>query len=156
MKASIGISEKHSQATAEILNRLLADEQVLYAKTRNYHWNIEGDNFIELHKFYEAQYTELAEAIDEVAERIRKIGHFATGRLKDFLALTNLEEQDYSNEQHAQIKNLLDDHETISREVRGKIDTISNEYKDLGTADFLTGLLKQHEQWAWMLRAHLK
>jgi starvation-inducible DNA-binding protein len=156
MKASIGISDKHAQAVGEILNRLLADEQVLYTKTRNYHWNIEGDNFYELHKFYEAQYTELAEAIDEVAERIRKIGHFATGRLKDFLELTSLEEQDYSNEEHVQIKNLLDDHETISRTIRGHIGTISDQYKDLGTADFLTGLLKQHEQWAWMLRAHLK
>jgi starvation-inducible DNA-binding protein len=156
MKASIGISDKNSLAVAEILNRLLADEHILYTKTRNYHWNIEGDNFMEMHKFYESQYTELAEAIDEVAERVRKIGHYASGRLKDFLKLASLEEEDYSNDQKTQLKNLLDDHETVIRSIRGHINTVGDSLKDLGTADFLTGLLKQHEQWAWMLRAYLK
>ncbi|HRE49856.1 MAG TPA: DNA starvation/stationary phase protection protein [Flavitalea sp.] len=156
MKTNIGISEKNTKEVAIILNQLLADEHVLYIKTRNYHWNIEGRNFMELHKFYETLYTELTELIDEIAERVRKIGHYAEGRLKDFIRLTALEEEDYTNDQSKQIKNLLDDHETIARAVRKNIDKVEEEYKDAGTADFLTGLLKQHEQWAWMLRVYLK
>ncbi|MBL7737101.1 MAG: DNA starvation/stationary phase protection protein [Chitinophagaceae bacterium] len=156
MKTNIGISEKNTKEVAVILNQLLADEHVLYIKTRNYHWNIEGRNFMELHKFYETLYTELTELIDEIAERVRKIGHYAEGRLKDFIKLASLEEEDYTNDQLVQIKNLLDDHETIARAVRKNINKVEEEYKDAGTADFLTGLLKQHEQWAWMLRVYLK
>lgn len=156
MKANIGISESHSRAVALILNQILADEQVLFAKTRNYHWNIESPSFMELHKFYEGLYTELAETIDEIAERIRKIGHYAEGRLKDYIKLANLEEGDYTNDQNTQIKNLLDDHETIARGIRNNIDKVDEELKDAGSADFLTNLLKAHEQWAWMLRAYLK
>jgi starvation-inducible DNA-binding protein len=156
MKANIGISEEHSQAVALILNQLISDEQVLFAKTRNYHWNIESPSFMELHKFYEGQYTELAETIDEIAERVRKIGHYAEGRLKDYLKLASLEEGEYTNDQKTQLKNLLDDHETIIRGLRNHIPTVEDKYKDLGTADFLTGLLKDHEQWAWMIRAYLK
>jgi starvation-inducible DNA-binding protein len=156
MKANIGISEANSKAVALILNQLISDEQVLFAKTRNYHWNIESPSFMELHKFYEGQYTELAETIDEIAERVRKIGHYAEGRLKDYLKLANLEEGEYTNDQPTQLKNLLDDHETIVRGIRGHISKVEDDYKDIGTADFLTGVLKQHEQWAWMIRAYLK
>jgi starvation-inducible DNA-binding protein len=156
MKANIGISEENSKAVALILNQLISDEQVLFAKTRNYHWNIESPSFMELHKFYEGQYTELAETIDEIAERVRKIGHYAEGRLKDYLKLANLEEGEYTNDQQTQLKNLLDDHETIIRGLRNHIPTVEDKYKDLGSADFLTGLLKEHEQWAWMIRAYLK
>jgi starvation-inducible DNA-binding protein len=155
MKANIGISEENSKQAALILNQLLADEQVLFAKTRNYHWNIESPSFMELHKFYEGQYTELAEAIDEIAERVRKIGHFAEGRLKDYLKLTNLDEGEYTSDQQTQLKNLLDDHETIIRGLRNSVPKV-DDLKDLGTADFLTGLLKDHERWAWMIRAYLK
>ncbi|SEW05237.1 starvation-inducible DNA-binding protein [Chitinophaga sp. YR573] len=156
MKANIGISEANSKAVALILNQLISDEQVLFAKTRNYHWNIESPSFMELHKFYEGQYTELAETIDEIAERVRKIGHFAEGRLKDYLKLANLEEGEYTNDQKTQLKNLLDDHETIIRGIRGHISKVEDDHHDIGTADFLTGVLKQHEQWAWMIRAYLK
>jgi starvation-inducible DNA-binding protein len=99
MKANIGIPEKHTKTVALELNKLLADEHVLYTKTRNFHWNIEGSNFMELHKFYEGQYEELAEMIDEIAERIRTLGHFAEGRMKDFLELARLIEVQYTNEQ---------------------------------------------------------
>ncbi|WP_343670500.1 DNA starvation/stationary phase protection protein [Chitinophaga sp.] len=156
MKANIGISEKNTKAVALILNQLLADEQVLFAKTRNYHWNIESPSFMELHKLYERLYTELAETIDEVAERVRKIGHYAEGRLADYLKLANLQEGDYTNDQKTQIKNLLDDHETVIREVRKNIEKVEEEYKDTGSADFLTGVLKEHEEWAWFLRSYLK
>ncbi len=151
----IGISEKNRQAVANSLNKLLADEQILYAKTRNYHWNVEGSNFMEMHLFYERLYTELAESIDEVAERIRKIGHYAQGRLEDFLAQTNLLEGEYTNDQNTQLKNLLDDHETLIRELRKAIDDFDEKYKDTGSSDFVTGLLKQHEQWAWFIRSYI-
>lgn len=156
MKANIGISEKNLQASANILNTLLADETVLYIKTRNYHWNIEGDNFIELHKFYESQYKELEETIDEVAERIRYLGHYAEGRLKDFLQITHLQEQEYTSNQKEQLRNLLQDHEAIIIFARKEIDTINDEYNDAGTADLLTGIMEQHEKMAWFIRSYLK
>jgi starvation-inducible DNA-binding protein len=156
MKADIGISEKNLQAIALELNKCLADLMVLYTKTRNYHWNIEGSNFMELHKFYENQYDELAEAIDEMAERIRALGHYAEGRMADFLKLTSLVEQEYTNDQRTQLSNLLDDHETIIRNLRRLIDDLDEKYKDKGTSDFLTGLLTDHEKTAWMIRSYLK
>ena len=111
MKVNIGITEKNRQAVADALNQLLADEHVLYNKTRNYHWSIEGPSFMEFHKLYEAQYDLLAESIDQIAERIRTIGFFAEGRLKGILKLATLEEPEATTDQAAQIKNLEADHE---------------------------------------------
>ncbi|MDF2192858.1 Dps family protein [Paraflavitalea sp. CAU 1676] len=156
MKANIGLTEKNAQQIALILNKILADEMIVYSKTRNYHWNYEGDNFMEMHKFYEGQYEELAEVVDEVAERIRTLGHFAEGRLKEYLKLTDLEEQAPTPDQQKQVKNLLDDHETMVRYIREQINITQDKLKDAGTADFLTGLMEKHEKWAWMLRSYLK
>ncbi len=155
MKANIGITEKNLQAVAILLNTLLSDETVLYMKTRNYHWNLEGDNFIELHKLYESQYKELEEIIDEIAERIRYLGHFAEARLKDFLKSTRLAEEDYTSNQKVQLKNLLSDHESIIINIRKEIDVIDEKYKDAGTTDFVTGIMKQHEKIAWFIRSYL-
>ncbi len=154
MKATIGLTDKNAKTIATILNRLLADEHILYTKTRNYHWNYEGDNFMEMHKFYEGQYEELAEMIDEIAERIRMIGHHAEGRLKDFLKLTNLEEEDYTIKQDEQVRNLTEDHETITRIIRKDLATIEK-LKDAGTIDLITKIMEQHEKMAWMLRSYL-
>ena len=156
MKPDIGIAEKNLQATANELQKLLADEYVLYTKTRNYHWNVEGPNFMEMHKFYESQYEQLDEIIDEVAERIRKIGHFSEARLKDFLELARLDEPGYTNDQTKQLKNLLSDHETIIKVLRKNITEFGDEYKDLGSSDFVTGLLQKHEMMAWFIRSYLK
>jgi starvation-inducible DNA-binding protein len=156
MKANIGLTEKNAQQIALTLNKLLADEHILYAKTHNYHWNYIGDNFMEMHKFYEGQYEELADIIDEVAERIRKIGHFAEGRLKEYLKLTDLEEDAPTPDQQKQVRNLLDDHETVTRYLRHQVDIMQDKLKDAGTADFLTGLMEKHERMAWMLRSYLK
>ena len=156
MKANIGIPEKNKQAVAVILNILLADEHILYTKTRNYHWNYEGDNFMEMHKLYEGQYDQLAAIIDEVAERIRMLGHYPEGRLKDFIRITRLQEQEYTTDQTRQVKNLLADHESIIMEIRKVISEINDNWKDAGTADFITGLMEQHEKTAWMLRSYLK
>ena len=155
MKANIGISEKNLLETAKVLNTLLADEFVLYAKTRNYHWNVTGPSFSELHKFFEGQYEQLDEIIDSVAERVRMLGHFSLGSLRAFLKATGLTEgQDETNAQKM-IQNLLDDHEAIIRAVRKDIDIVTDKYKDSGSADFLTGIMEDHEKMAWMLRSYL-
>ena len=156
MNTNIGISDANTKAVALELNKLLANEVVLYTKTRNYHWNIEGPNFLEIHKFLEGQYGALEEIIDSVAERIRAIGHYAEGRLVDFLKLTSLLEPDNTTNQKAQLTNLLDDHETIIRELRVLITQFADTYKDLGTSDFVTGLLGEHEKMAWFLRSYTK
>lgn len=156
MHTNIGIPEQHTKEIALELNKLLANEFVLYAKTRNYHWNIEGDNFLELHKFYETQFEQLDEIIDEVAERIRTIGHYAEGRLKDYTALTDLVEQENTNEQKEQLQRLLDDHETIVRKLRPLVSVFADTYRDFGSSDFVTGLMEKHEKMAWFIRSYLK
>ena len=154
--ANIGISDKKVASSAMMLNILLADEMVLYTKTRNYHWNVEGMQFIELHKLFEEQYDQLAESIDEIAERIRQLGHYAVGSMKGFLAITNLEESDDNVETAAEmLRNLVNDHEAIIRYIRENIDKTAEDFNDIGTSDFITGLMEQHEKMAWMLRAHL-
>jgi starvation-inducible DNA-binding protein len=156
MKVNIGISDKNRQAVALALNQLLADEHVLYNKTRSYHWDVEGPSFMEFHKLYEGQYTELAEMIDEIAERIRTIGHYAEGRLKEIIKLASLEEPDVPTDQSSQIENLESDHEVIIVRLRKLITDFDEKYKDIGSSDFVTGMLKQHEKMAWMLRSYLR
>jgi starvation-inducible DNA-binding protein len=156
MKINIGITDKNLQAVANELQKLLADEFVLYTKTRNYHWNIEGPNFMELHKIYETQYEQLDEIMDQVAERIRQIGHYAEGQLKDFIKLTRLGEDGYVTDQKTQLRNLLEDHESVIRHLRKNIDDFGDKYKDAGTADFVTGIMKEHEKFAWFIRSYLK
>ncbi|MBC6110047.1 Dps family protein [Pedobacter fastidiosus] len=156
MKTNIGISPENRQAVSEQLAKLLADEYVLYTKTRNAHWNVEGADFLSKHKFFEEQYGLLEGFIDSVAERIRKIGHYAPATLKNFLALTHLTEySERKNDSLGYIKDLLADHETIIEFIRGNINPIADEYGDAGTSDYLTGLMEEHEEMAWILRAHL-
>ncbi|MBP6671665.1 MAG: DNA starvation/stationary phase protection protein [Bacteroidetes bacterium] len=156
MKPNTEISETNIKAVALNLNTLLADEYILYTKTRNAHWNIQGPNFIELHKFFESQYDILDIMIDDVAERVRALGHFALGTMKDFIALTRLSEHnhDFTDQKHI-IQTLMEDHEAVIRTLRKDIATTSESHRDLGTADFMTGLMGQHEKMAWMLRAYL-
>ena len=156
MKPKIGVPEKHLNAIASELNKMLADEFILCAKTRNYHWNIEGNNFMELHKFYEGQFGQLDEIVDDVAERIRTIGHYAEARLKDYIKLSHLDEQEYTNDQNDQLKNLLADHENIIENLRKLVITFSKKYSDFGTIDFITGLISKHEKMAWFIRSYIK
>lgn len=157
MEANIGISESNKQAVATELNKLLSDEFLLYTKTRKFHWNVEGAQFHDLHVFFEKQYGQLAIIMDEVAERVRKLGHYALGSMRHFLEETNLlENEDYGNSAAEMLQELLDDHETIIRRLRTDIDKFENKYKDAGTTDFITGLVERHETMAWMLRATAK
>jgi len=156
MNTNIGINQKNLQAITIELSKLLADEFVLYTKTRNAHWNVEGADFHSMHVFFESQYDQLDEIMDSVAERIRQLGHYAPATLKSFLQLTHLTEQiEQKNDSLAYIKELLTDHENIIIFLREKINVIGNEFSDLGTSDFMTGLMEDHEKMAWMLRAHL-
>ncbi len=156
MKPNIEISENNLQEVATLLNNLLADEYVLYTKTRNAHWNIQGPHFMEMHKFFEAQYDELDRIIDAVAERVRSLGHYSLGTLKEFLSITHLTEEhhDFAKQQQI-IQSLLNDHETIIKVIRRNIPIITEKNKDAGTGDFVTGIMEQHEKMAWMLRAHI-
>jgi len=151
----IGISENNAKATATILNNFVADEFLLYTKTRNYHWNVRGMEFGVLHKFFEDQYGQLEELVDEVAERVRMLGHFALGSLDQFLKIARLTEGQEATTAQNMIQNLLEDHETIIRLLREAIPVVSDKHKDLGNADFLTSLVEKHEKMAWMLRSHL-
>jgi starvation-inducible DNA-binding protein len=156
MKADIGITEKNRLAVSIELSKILADETVLYIKTKNAHWNVEGPDFYEKHIFFESQIKQLDEMIDQVAERIRFIGHYATATLKSYLSLTHLTEQTKMNNNGLGfVKLLLDDHESIIIKMRGKIKMIGSDHMDLGTADFVTGLMEKHEKMAWFLRSHL-
>nr|WP_315169798.1 DNA starvation/stationary phase protection protein [uncultured Flavobacterium sp.] len=157
MKTAIGISESHRQAVVDELSKILADETVLYIKTKNAHWNIEGVDFYDKHKFFETQFGQLDEIIDSVAERIRSIGHYPPATLKSYLSLTHLTEQERSqNDSLGFIKELLTDHESIIVILREHIKSFANEFHDLGTSDFITGLMEAHEKMAWFLRSHLK
>ncbi len=154
MKPSIGIPDHDLEEVATLLNTLLADEYVLFTKTRNAHWNITGMSFYEMHNLFQGQYEALNIMIDDIAERVRSLGHFALGSLKDFLNVTNLsEEKDNFSNSEQMIQSLLSDHETIIRIIRKDIIPISDKYKDLGTADFVIGLMEQHEKVCWMLRS---
>ncbi|HVX50632.1 MAG TPA: DNA starvation/stationary phase protection protein [Chitinophagaceae bacterium] len=156
MNPAIGITEPNRLAVATALSKLLSDEFVLYTKTRNAHWNIEGPDFHSMHLFFETQYEALDDIMDSVAERIRMLGHYSPATLKEFLALTHLtEKSERKNDSTGFINDLVQDHESIIVYLRENINPFASEYGDAGTSDFITGLLEQHEKMAWMLRAHL-
>lgn len=156
MEPTIGISKDNLAKSAHILSGFLADEFLLYLKTRNAHWNVEGPDFHEKHKFYEEQYEKLDEVMDDVAERIRSLGHYAPATLAAYLQLTHLTEQSRSLNTGAGFSaELLADHESIITRLRENINHIANDLHDAGTSDFITGLMEIHEKMAWMLRAQL-
>lgn len=156
MNPGIGITEESRLAVSTALSKLLADEFVLYTKTRNAHWNVEGHDFHSMHLFFEAQYEALDDMMDGVAERIRTVGHYAPATLKSFLQLTHLTEKiESKNDSAGFIRELLEDHESIIVYLRENINAFANTYNDAGSSDYITGLMEQHEKMAWMLRAHL-
>lgn len=157
MKANIGIKESNTDAVAVSLAQLLADETVLHMKTRNAHWNVTGDNFHANHIFFEEQYKQLDVIIDSVAERMRKIGHYAPATLKQYLELTHLTEySERTNDGPGFMKDLLADHESIIAFLRGNVTPFAAEFKDYGSSDFITGLMETHEQLAWMIRSYFR
>lgn len=157
MRADIGISEKNKDAVVAILNDLLSDEYLLYTKTRNYHWNVTGTDFAELHKFFESQYEALDGIVDEVAERARSLGGRSLGTLTEFVKQARLKEYPKTYpDSKKMLKDLLGDHEELINLLRADQAACSEKYGDAGTCDFLTGLMEQHEKMAWMLRSFLE
>lgn len=156
MNPNIDLSEEQRNSVVKILNTLLSDEYLLYTKTRNYHWNVTGPQFNDLHKFFEEQYTELSEVVDDTAERARSLGGRALGTLKEFSQHARLTEHpDQYPRGREMIANLLADHEIIVRQLRIDLEA-AEKHHDMGTNDFLTGLMQKHEKMAWMLRAFLQ
>ena len=156
MIPKIGISEIHLQRSIDLLSVILSDEMTLYIKTRKFHWNVAGESFMELHKLFENQYTILEKIIDEVAERINKLGGKTIGTMNEFTLLSRIVEHPNKYPvQKAMILELLNDHELLIAELRKDIDVCADECHDAGSADLLTGILQQHESIAWILRRYL-
>jgi starvation-inducible DNA-binding protein len=150
MKPNIALSDAQRDAAVGILNTVLSDEYVLYTKTRNYHWNVFGPQFNDLHKFFEAQYEELDEIVDEVAERARSLGGWACGTLKELLENTKIKEQprEYPDGRRM-LSTLLADHESLIRKLRADLAIA-------GVDNFLMEVMERHEKMAWVLRAYLE
>ncbi|GBF20410.1 MULTISPECIES: Dps family protein [Arenibacter] len=156
-QATIGIKKDNRKAVVAMLGKLLADEYLLYTKLRNAHWNVEGIDFHTKHVFFEEEYNKIEKIVDEVAERIRMLGFYSPGTLKEFLELSHLkDESPKKNDSASFMEVLLEDHNTIIKFIRKSISENAEEHNDEGTADFITGIMQMHEQMSWMLRASLK
>ncbi len=154
MRATLGTEAEQRPGVVRALELLLADEFVLYTKTRNYHWNVVGPGFSELHKFLDDQYNALNGTVDEVAERIRALGGWAIGTLGEFGEKTRLKESPGQFPgARTMLENLLKDHETVIRELRDLTEQCAQQYHDGATEGFLTELTVRHEKMAWMLRS---
>jgi len=153
MAINTGLPQENLTSITHALNILLADEYVLFTKTYNYHWNITGSNFHDLHKMLEEHYRELLEIVDEVAERVRALGAPSFGTLAEFSQHTRLPEKSGQPKAHDMLKNLLDDHESVIRSIREAMKNVVTNHHDYGTENFLGELLEKHEKLAWMLRA---
>ena len=154
MELNIGISAEDRQQIAGGLSKLLADSYSLYLKTHNYHWNVEGPLFNTLHLMFEQHYTELATAVDEIAERIRALGVKAPGSYTAFGHLTSIEEATGNESAEEMIRQLVIGQETVARTAREAIKA-AEAASDEPTADLLTQRMQIHEKNAWMLRSML-
>lgn len=152
MELNIGIGKKERKDISEGLGKLLADSYTLYLKTHNFHWNVEGPMFNTLHLMFMDQYTELWNALDLIAERIRALGHYAPGSYKQFAKLTSIEESDKVPNANEMIKQLLQGHEAVTRTAR-QVFPQAEKGGDEATLDLLTQRIQLHEKTAWMLRS---
>jgi starvation-inducible DNA-binding protein len=155
MAIDIGIAKKDREAVAKQLSKLLADTYSLYLKTHSFHWNITGPQFNSLHNMFEVQYNELWTAADEIAERIRILDVFAPGSYSQFGKLTSIKEESGVPEWKEMVAQLVEGHEIAAATSREVIKA-ADEAGDEGSADMVTGRLKEHEKTAWMLRSLLK
>lgn len=155
MKIDIGINEADREKLAKALSALLADSYTLYLKTHFFHWNVTGPMFQTLHLMFETQYTELALAVDLVAERIRSLGHVAPGSYVAFSRLSSVKESEEAPKATDMIKQLVEGHETVVRTARSLL-PIAEAAHDESTADLVTQRLQLHEKTAWMLRSLLE
>ena len=154
MQIDIGIPEQDRASIAKGLSKLLADSYTLYLKTHNYHWNVTGPMFNTLHVMFEQQYTELATAVDLIAERIRALGHPAPGSYRAYSKLTSIEEEEGVPDANQMIRDLVKGQEAVTRTARELFPTV-DKASDEPTADLLTQRMQVHEKNAWMLRSLL-
>ena len=153
---NIGISDKNREAVADQLSKILADEFVLYSKTLNAHWNIEGPDFHAAHVYLETLYNQQQGIVDTVAEKIRGLGHYVPAQLSKYLELTHLSETSpKKNDSQTFFADLLEDHESIIMFLRENIKPDADKLKAEGISDYITGLMEYHQKTAWMLRSHL-
>lgn len=155
MSIDIGIKEADRQEIADGLSRLLADTYTLYLKTHNYHWNVTGPMFNTLHLMFEEQYTELATAVDLIAERIRALGFPAPGSYAAYGDLASIKEETGVPPAMDMVRNLVDGQETVTRTARSILPAVDRAH-DEATADLLTQRMQVHEKTAWMLRSLLE
>jgi starvation-inducible DNA-binding protein len=157
MTTNLGLNDEARLEVGQMLNLLLADESVLYATTRDYHWNVTGPEFRSLHLQFEEHYTQIAEWIDRIAERARAIGVGARGNWADLTKAARLSaDPGIGLSAERMIAELLALHEDLVVQLRADSAACAMRFKDAGTADFLTGLMEGHEKAAWMLRAQLE
>ncbi|WP_028238514.1 Dps family protein [Stutzerimonas azotifigens] len=154
MDINIGIEEQDRKAIAEGLSRLLADTYTLYLKTHNFHWNVTGPMFNTLHAMFEQQYTELAQAVDQIAERIRALGQYAPGTYGAYAKLSSIKEAEGVPAAEDMIKQLVEGQEAVVRTARSLFPLLEK-VSDEPTADLLTQRMQVHEKTAWMLRSLL-
>ncbi|NBX77003.1 MAG: DNA starvation/stationary phase protection protein [Proteobacteria bacterium] len=155
MKAGIGISESERRKIADGLSKLLADSYILYLKTHNFHWNVEGPMFNTLHQMFMDQYTELWNALDLIAERIRALGCYAPGSHKKYSQLSSISESEENIPATKMIEQLLEGHEMVAQTARS-VFGVAESGNDEATLDLLTQRLQIHEKTAWMLRSLMK
>jgi len=156
-KLNIGLTEKQRQGVIDLLNQDLADSYVLLVRTKKYHWDVIGPQFRTLHQLWEEHYEKLTQNIDAIAERIRTLGGYPVGTLEGFLKIATLKEKAGKvPTATGMVAQLVEDHEQVIRNLRKHVDRSSEDFNDEGTADFLTGLMEQHEQIAWMLRSFIE
>lgn len=155
MKIDIGINQSDREEIAEGLSKLLADTYTLYLKTHNFHWNVTGPMFQTLHLMFETQYTELALAVDVIAERIRSLGSPAPGTYKQYASLSSIKEEEGVPKADQMIRLLVEGQEAVVRTARS-LYPLAEKVNDEATADLLTQRIQLHEKTAWMLRSLLE
>ena len=154
-KIDIGISTEDRADIADHLSRVLADSYTLYLKTHNFHWNVTGPMFNTLHLMFEQQYTELAAAVDLIAERIRALGHPAPGSYSQYSELSTVKEETGVPDAQDMIRQMVEGQEAVTRTARRAFE-VAEKANDQPTADLLTQRMQTHEKTAWMLRSLLE
>ncbi len=149
------ISEENRKRLSDALEKVLADTYALFLKTQNYHWNVVGPEFNDLHDMFQKQYEGLFEQIDEVAERIRQLGFKAEGTFDRFKNVTSIKDGDKDKKAMEMVEDLKESHEEMLPTLR-EVGSIASEAKDYGTMDFVGDMLQDHEKTLWMLRSLLE
>ena len=152
MDINIGIKAEDRKASAEAVARLMADTDTLYLKTHGYHWNVEGPHFQSLHNLFMEQYTEMWTAVDELAERVRALGHYAPSSYAAMSKLSSLTEEEGQPDWKDMVKTLAKGHEQVAKTARDVL-RIAEDAGDDATADIVAPRVTLHEKTAWMLRA---